>query len=124
MIARNLKKGFFKKLSIYFIAIFALFNFIVPLQASSTQCAQRVIAQNIKSAVLAYKATQYCVGVRLPYSRAQVSDRIDSLRCSSQASNILDELLDDYDGQYRAIMSGTGKQVVCSEAAKLGANFN
>ncbi len=114
---------FFKKPLTFFIVFVILLQFATPAQANP-QCGQRFIAQNIKSAVLAYKATKYCKSTKLPYSRAQASKNIDSLRCNAQASLLLDELIYDFDAQYKSIMSGAGKQVVCLEAAALGKDIS
>jgi len=107
------------------LSITGLMSFIsTPAFAKGAQCSPRFIAQNIQTAVLALKATQYCKGVDLPYSAAQASRRVDSLRCGNDASVLLDDLINDYDGKYKSIMSGTSKQVICNRAALLKAEIS
>ncbi len=109
--------------------IFASLSLLVlslPAQAqvSKSQCGQRYIAQNIKSAVLAFKATKYCTNINLPYSMAQASKNIDDLRCNEQASSLLDEMINDFDYQYKSIMSGAGSKAICLQAASLGKDIS
>ncbi len=126
-------KNIIKKIMILFILSVVFFNGLnVPTYAKSTisngiakgfQCSPRHIAQNIQSAVLALKATQYCSGIDLPYSAAQASMRVDELRCGAEASELLDDLIGDFDGKYKNIMSGKSKQAVCLKAASLSFKF-
>lgn len=87
--------------------------------ASGPQCAPRHIAQNIKTAVLAMKATQYCLREDLPYTAAEVSERIDSLRCGEESSRIIDELLGDFEQAYKTILARDTRHVVCMQAAMI-----
>ncbi len=116
-----------KKLKQYLIfASLSLLVLSLPAQAqvSKQQCGQRYIAQNIESAVLALKATKYCTNISLPYSRAQASENVDDLRCNAQASSLLDELINDFDYQYKSIMSGAGSKTICLQAASLGKDIS
>jgi len=115
-----------KKNKIFSLSILFMFGFSLMVFASAPvfaakgpQCAPRFIAQNIQLAVFALKATQNCKGIALPYSAAQASMQVDSLRCGAQASDLIDELIKDYNGKYKMIMSGTSKQVTCKQAASM-----
>ncbi|MCF6344802.1 MAG: hypothetical protein L3J15_09075 [Devosiaceae bacterium] len=116
-----------KKLKQHLIFItlsLAMLSFSAQAQVSNPQCGQRYIAQNIKSAVLALKATKYCTNISLPYSMAQASKNIDDLRCNAQASSLLDEMINDFDYQYKTIMSGAGSKAICLQAASLGKDIS
>lgn len=91
----------------------------VLAQSGGDQCQLRTLAANIKSAVLALKATRYCRGFDLPYTRDEVTARIDDLRCGSQSSALIDDLLDNYEIQYKTIMKTDARQVVCNQATTI-----
>ncbi len=120
----NKNKSILKKLPAYFIFIFLFLPIFAPAQEFNAKCSQRFIAQNIKSAVLAFKATKYCKSVKLPYSQAQASKRIDDLRCNAQASALLDELIEKYDEQYRTIMNTPNSNIVCQQAIALAKDIS
>lgn len=82
-------------------------------------CSPRLISENIKNAVLALKATEHCAGTELPYSHDQATIWVDDMRCGSEASNLIDELLMNYDREYRTIMRTDAGQVVCKMAAEI-----
>jgi len=87
--------------------------------ASGKQCGPRFIAVNIKSAVLALKATEFCTGQALPYSAIDVWERIDSLRCGPESSALIDDLINDYDREYSTILATDAKQTVCNMATTI-----
>jgi len=96
-------------------------SFLVSTPAFSKgyQCAPRVIAQNIQSAVLALKATKYCTSTDLPYSAAQASIRIESLRCGAEASSLIDELLYQNEGRYKLILTKDENKIACNSAINI-----
>ncbi len=114
----------YKNFFLFLSALLLLFSNIGAANSFNPQCSQRYIAQNIKSAVLALKATKYCKNIKLPYSRAQAGKKIEELRCNTQASNLLDELIINYDREYKNIMSGPGAELICSNAASLGKDIS
>lgn len=84
--------------------------------ANGPQCAPRMIAQNIKDAVLALKATEYCVGFEFPYTIDDVNRRIEDLRCGNDSSQLLDELINDYNLEYKTILTADHQHTVCKQA--------
>lgn len=84
------------------------------------QCMPRMIAKGIKESVLAMKAAQYCKG--MPYTISQAAQRVEELRCSPQASEIIDGLLSDHNGQYKLILKGDTGLVACTQAAQIKIN--
>ena len=87
--------------------------------ATGPQCGSRFIAANIHSAVLALKATEFCVAEQLPYTVTEVYERIDSLRCNDEASSLIDSLINDYNRQYKAILTTDAQRTVCEQAVSL-----
>lgn len=87
--------------------------------ADGRQCAPRAIAQNIKDAVLALKATEYCKSEDLPYTAADAAARIETLRCGPQSSELIDELLNNYEQEYKTILARDVRHVVCLQAASI-----
>ncbi len=87
--------------------------------AGGSQCAPRFIADNIQDAVLALKATQYCRDVGLPYTAAEAAQRVESLRCGSDSSQLIDDLLSNFEQEYKAILERDHRRVVCMRAAQL-----
>lgn len=85
-------------------------------------CAPRELADNIQNTVLAYKAAEFCKRDTLPYTITEVAERLESLRCNAQSSKLIDDLMSNYDQQYRDIMTRDARQVVCMKAA--GLSFN
>jgi len=90
-----------------------------PVQAGGPQCGQRVIAANIKQAVLALKAKEYCHDENIPYTQEQVEARIESLKCGPQSVELIDELINEYDRQYKTILVGDVRKVVCKQAISI-----
>lgn len=88
----------------------------VTASAGGKQCGPRFIAVNIKTAVLAPKATEYCLGEELPYTVADVWERIDSLRCGPESSTLIDDLINDYNREYKTILATDAKRTVCKMA--------
>jgi hypothetical protein len=94
----------------------ACFATASPALAGGSQCGQRVIAANIKNAVLALKATQYCRDEKIPYTVEEVNARLDALNCGPQSIELIDELINEYDRQYKTILTSDVKRVVCTQA--------
>lgn len=91
----------------------------VPTAHAGQECSRRYIAQNIKDAVLAMKATQYCVGHEFPYTQQQVLDRLELLRCDDGAIALIDELLEGFEKEYKEILTTDAKDTICMYAATL-----
>ena len=91
----------------------------LPASAAGKQCGPRFIAENIKTAVLALKATEHCIGEPLPYTVVDVWERIDSLRCGPESSALIDDLINDYDREYQTILATDAKHTVCKLAINL-----
>ena len=89
----------------------------LPATAES-QCMPRFIAQNIEDAVMAFTAARYCDG--LPYTIAEASQRVDLMRnCNSDASAMIDGMLDGHDEEYRNIYTSDPTRVACQAAAAI-----
>lgn len=86
-------------------------------QENRTQCGPRNIAQNLKEAVLAMKAAQYCEG--MPYTIGEAAARVEAMRCNDQASTLIDELLNDFSAEYEAVFAADAGDVVCTQAAAI-----
>lgn len=84
-----------------------------------SKCHIKYVAPRIQDAMLALKATQYCVGQEFPYTELDVLARLDKLRCDAGASSMIDELYDDYDKQYRLVLMKDKTHTVCKHAATL-----
>ena len=84
--------------------------------AAFGQCAPRVISKNIKDAVLAMKAAQYCEG--LPYTINQAAHQVEAMRCSDTASEIIDRLQSQTES-YRLLLTGSAGTVGCAQAAQI-----
>lgn len=82
-------------------------------------CSPRLISANIKEAVLALKATEHCAGTQLPYNHDQATARLDDLRCGKQASDLIDDMVKNYEREYRTILRTDAGQVVCKHAATI-----
>lgn len=95
---------------------------LLPAEAAGPQCQRRFIASNIQDAVLALKATEYCTNQNLPYSRSDVMERIESLRCGPDSVALIEDLIDDYDDKYKLIMTTDPSKAVCIHAAQLDLN--
>lgn len=97
------------------------FLFVGTMSASAggPQCAPRTIALSIKTAVLAMKATQYCLGYDLPYTASEVSERLESLECGEESIQLIDDLLNNYEQEYKTILAREAKQVVCMQATTI-----
>lgn len=95
------------------------FSIATPVQAGGPQCGQRVIAANIKQAVLALKAKEYCHDENIPYTQEQVEARIESLKCGPQSVELIEELINEFDRQYKTILVGDVKKVVCKQAISI-----
>ncbi len=90
-----------------------------PAAAGGPQCGPRYIAKNIQTAVLALKASQYCKREDLPFTAAEAFERIESLRCGADSSQLIDELLVNFDQQYKTILARDPHHIVCEKATKI-----
>jgi len=90
-----------------------------PALAGGPQCGPRYIAHNIQEAVLALKAAQYCKRADLPYTAAEASQRVDSLRCGDSSSLLIDELLMNFDQQYKTILVRDPQHIICERAVQI-----
>lgn len=82
-------------------------------------CSPRLISENIKDAVLMLKANELCRGIELPYTHDEARERLESLRCGEQASNIIDNMVQNYQREFKTIMQSDPNQTVCKVAATL-----
>lgn len=87
--------------------------------AVELDCHHRETARQINDAVFALKATQYCTGVELPYTEIEVFERLEHLRCGDKSSQLIDELVEDFDEKYRLIMTKDPAKTVCNQAAQI-----
>lgn len=103
------------------VILTGILGFLVatPAEAGGPQCGQRVIAANIKQAVLALKAKEYCHDENIPYTQEQVEARVESLKCGPQSVELIDELINEFDRQYKTILVGDVKKVVCKQAVSI-----
>lgn len=88
-------------------------------QVGGEQCQLRSLSKNIKTAILAMQATRYCHGFNLPYTADEATERLDDLRCGTQSSQMIDDLLVSYDAQYETIMKTDARLVVCNQATTI-----
>lgn len=89
----------------------------VPSAQAVSVCMPRYISQNIKNAVLATKAAQYCGN--MPYTADQAMSFVDEMRCNAEASQIIDNLLFKNEERYKSILTGDMAGVACGAAAKI-----
>lgn len=82
-----------------------------------TVCGPRYISQNIKDAVLAAKAAKYCTG--MPYTLTQALAFVDRMRCTPEASKMIDDLLFNNEDRFVAVLTGDARQAACEQAAKI-----
>lgn len=81
------------------------------------ECFPRLMSKNIREAVLAYKAAQYCKN--MPYTIDQASHRVDELRCNTEANAIIDNLVSAYNAEYKLTLTGQAAVVGCGAAAQI-----
>lgn len=96
--------------------------FSAPALALNKDCNRNYVTQRVQSAMLAFKATQYCSKTPLPFTDLEAIQQLDSLRCNADASAMIDELDRSFDKQYRMIMTTDSAQTVCKHAATLDIN--
>lgn len=112
------KRQFRSVLAIYlaFGASLGLANVAVAGSNSEVGlCTPRLISERIKESVLAMKAAQYCKG--MPYTIDQAARHVEGMRCSPQASAIVDNMMTQYDLEYKTILKGDAGLVACHQAA-------
>lgn len=104
------------------LAVLGQFAVLQPAQAEGPLCHKGHINQAINDAILALKATQYCVGQEFPFTQVSLYEHIEGLRCGPKSSALIDKFMVEYDDKYRMIMTSDPSKTVCKQAALL--NFD
>lgn len=120
ILRKYLRRGVLASVAVGTIA--ASMTIVAPpafADASGAQCQLRLMSINIKEAVLAMKAARYCQDFDLPYTMDDVAARIEDLRCGPQSSAMIDDLMENYEVQYKLIMKTDARMTICKQATTI-----